>query len=125
MRKLLGVAFGVIVAAGAVYGLQLANLHLFLPPGTGIADVPAIADAPMTAKAMVGGTWFLAALAGGLIAVRIAAWAGAGWVIALLVGGCALAACLSWLPDELGLQIAAVAAPLFAGLVVNGASGAA
>jgi hypothetical protein len=125
MRKLAGVVLGVLVAAGAAYGLQLVNRDLFLPTGTDLRDIAALADAPMTAKAMVVGGWFLGALAGGLIAVRIAGGAGAGWIVALLVACSALGACLHWLPAELSLQIAAVAAPLFAGLVVSGASGAA
>lgn len=128
MRKLLGIVIGAAVAVGVVFGLETLDQHIFSWPQVDFHDVAGlramIEGAPMTAKAMVVGGWFLGALAGGLIAVRVAGWAWAGWIIALLViaGGVAN---VVMIPHPLWMQIAAIAAPLLAGVVVSGASGAA
>jgi hypothetical protein len=125
MVKLLGAVIGVAVALGAIYGLELANHAMFDWPVTGTATPASIEAAQMTGRAMAAGSWFLGALAGGLIAVRVAGWAGAGWIVALLVAAGVLLLTTALVPHPLWMQIAAGVAPLFAGLVVQGASGAA
>ncbi|MEI9927680.1 MAG: hypothetical protein WDN44_08165 [Sphingomonas sp.] len=128
MRKLLGVVIGAAIAGGAFYGLTLLDHRLFGWPDADFRDRAAfaasIAAAPMTAQAMIAGASFIAALAGGLIAVRIAGWAWAGWIVAGITAAVGLAIVLV-VPHPLWMQIAAVAAPLLAGVVVSGASGAA
>jgi hypothetical protein len=125
MVKLLGAVIGVAVAYGAIYGLELVNRNIFGWPVTGTATPASIEAAQITAQAMAVGGWFLGALAGGLIAVRIAGGARAGWIVALLVGAGTLLLSTTLVPHPLWMQIAAGVAPLFAGLVVQGASGAA
>ena len=124
----MGVVVGGAIGAGAIYALALLNLRLFGWPGADLRDplmlTHRIASAPMTAQAMLIGGWFIGALAGGLFAVRIAAWRLAGWIVVLLVAGTGVFSVYG-APNPLWMQIAALAAPLFAGLVVSGASGAA
>lgn len=125
---MLGVLFGAVIGLGAIAGLAALDLRLFAWPAFDWRDPQAwsrmIADAPMHAQAMLAGSGAIGALAGGLIGVRIAAWPAAGWIVTLLI---ALAGGLSVLlvPQPLWMQICAIAAPLVAGLVVSGASGAA
>jgi len=128
VRKLLGVVVGAVVAVGVIFALELLDHRLFSWPNVDMRDVAAlrtmIEGAPMTAKAMIVGGWFMGALAGGLIAVRLAGWAWAGWIVALLVVAGGVTNVLV-IPHPLWMQVAAIAAPLFAGVVVSGASGAA
>lgn len=128
MQKSLGVLFGTVIGLGAIAGLAALDLRLFGWPDFDWHNPQAwgdvIAVAPMHAQALLAGSGAIGALAGGLIAVRIAEWPAAGWIVTVmiaLVG--ALGAFL--VPQPLWMQIAAVAAPLMAGLVVSGASGAA
>lgn len=128
MRKLLGVLFGTAIGLAAVAGLAKLNLILFPWPDFDWRSPQAWGDAiaaePTTALAMIAGSWAVATLLGGLIAVRIANWAAAGWIVTLLLAG-AGAASILLVPQPLWMQVAAVLAPLAAGLVVSGASGAA
>lgn len=125
MRKLVGVVVGVIFGIAAVVGLFELNLMLFPWPAADLMDPDsigaALAAAPMSAKVMVTGSWFLGALVGGLIAVRAAGWATAGWIVTVLV---ALAGVYTGLevPQPLWMHIAAGVAPFVAGLFVSGAS---
>jgi hypothetical protein len=128
MRKLLGVLFGTVIGLAALAGLAKLNLIFFAWPSFDWMDpkawATAIAAAPVTALAMVAGSWAIATLAGGLIAVRAANWAPAGWLVTLFLAA-AGGASVWYVPQPLWMQIAAVVAPLMAGLVVSGASGAA
>ncbi len=128
MRLVLGVVIGAILGVAVVYGLEYVNHALFPWPAMDAADpvsvAAAIDAAPMTAKVMLVGGWFLGALAGGLVAVRVGRHFAAGWIVALLVAAGAVATTIL-IPHPLWLQIAAGVAPLIAGLVVQGASGAA
>ncbi|MEI9853003.1 MAG: hypothetical protein WDN24_21560 [Sphingomonas sp.] len=124
MKKLLGVVVGAVVAVAAIMGLEYLNHQIFpwtvADPGDIESIRAAVEAAPVTSKTMLVGGYFLGALAGGLIAVRIAGWAAAGWIVALLVvaGGVAN---LAMIPHPLWMQVGTVAAPLLAGLVVRSA----
>ena len=128
MRKLMGAVVGAIVAISVIYGFEILNHAVFTWPQMALNDplsmAAAIEAAPMTAKVMLVGGCFLGALAGGLVAVRIGDWAAAGWIIAVLVAAAGVVTIVT-IPHPLWMQIAAVVAPLVAGLVVQGASGAA
>ncbi|MEZ0242765.1 MAG: hypothetical protein ACAH11_05280 [Sphingomonas sp.] len=128
MRRLLGVLIGTAIGLGVLAGMAKLNLYLFPWPDFAWRSPQAWGDAipaePTTALAMLAGSWAIATLAGGLIAVRAADWAGAGWIVTLLLA-LAGGASILFVPQPLWMQVAAVAAPLLAGLVVSGASGAA
>lgn len=109
MKQLLGVIVGLVVGTGVVLGLNWLGAHYPLPDSF-------IPDTPRTAT--VGG-WALGALAGGVAAVRVGDWPVSGWIIAAIAIGYALAVSLAS-PHPLWMQIAAVAAPLLAGVVVSG-----
>ena len=128
MRRLLGVLIGTAIGLGVVAGMAKLNLMLFpwsdFDWRSAQAWGDAIADEPTTALAMIAGGWAIGTLVGGLIAVRAAEWAAAGWIVTGLL---ALAGALTavFVPQPLWMQLAALLAPLAAGLVVSGASGAA
>lgn len=129
IKKILGTLAGIVIAMGVVAGMDALSHALFpesVAKSMDFADIAAaIAAAPMMAKVIMVGGWFLAPLVGGLIAVRISGWPPSGWIVAGLI----LAACTFngfMIPGvPLWMQIAGVVAPLLAGLVVKGASGAA
>lgn len=126
VRKILGTLAGVIVAMLVVSAMDGLSHYLF--PGSvaksmSYADIAAaVAAAPLTAKAIMACGWFLAALIGGLIALRASNWAPSGWIVAGLI----LAACMAnafIIPGlPVWMWIAGVVAPLFAGLIVQGAA---
>ena len=128
MQRLVGVLIGTIIALAVIAGMARLNLALFPWPDFNWHSPQAwgdtIAVAPQTACAMIAGSWAIATLVGGLIAVSITRWTAAGWVVTVLL---ALAGGITALvvPQPLWMAIAAIVAPLAAGLVVSGASGAA
>ena len=89
MRKLLGVLFGTALGLAAIAGMAKLNLYLFPWPDfdwrSPQAWGDALAAAPMTAHAMIAGSWTIATLFGGLVAVRAANWSTAGWMVAVLL----------------------------------------
>ncbi|MES2443585.1 MAG: hypothetical protein V4574_12210 [Pseudomonadota bacterium] len=123
MRKIVGVVFGVAIAMGVVAGMDWLCNRLF-PMAVASNDMASIEAAPTVAKVLMVGGWFLGSLIGGLAAVRISEWQPSIWIVT----GLFTAACLAnvlLIPHPLWMQIAAAVAPLFAGVVVKGASGAA
>jgi len=128
MRKIAGVVFGVVIAMAAVAGMDW-FVHWLFPlavanPNDMASIRAAIEAAPMAAKVLIVGGWFLGALMGGLVAVRISGWPPSIWIVTAIF----IAACLAnviLIPHPLWMQIAGVLAPLFAAVVVKGASGAA
>ena len=128
MRKIAGVVFGVVIAMAVVAGMDWFDHWLFPLAVANSQDMAsiraAIEAAPMAAKVLIVGGWFLGALIGGLVAVRVSAWQPSLWIVT----GIFIAACLAnviLVPHPLWMQIAGVVAPLFAAVVVKGASGAA
>lgn len=121
----MGVLIGILIALGIIAGLAALNLHFFGWPDfnrlSPQAWSHAIATAPLHAKTLISGSNAVAALAGGLVAVIIARWRAAGWIVPLTIALIGAATALL-IPQPLWMQIAAVVAPLFAGLVVSGAS---
>jgi hypothetical protein len=112
MKQLLGVAIGLAVGIGVILGMRWLGMHYAIPQDF----VPGTNPSP---QAITIGSWALGALAGGVVAVRIAGTPISGWIIALLAIGFALTQSLI-APHPLWMQIAAVAAPLLAGAVVSG-----
>jgi hypothetical protein len=128
MRKLVGVLLGATIGLAAIYGLWRLNTAMFAWRPADFSDpasLSAMIDAaPLTAKAMMAGGWFMGALVGGLVGVRAAAWATAGWIVAVLIALAGVYQIVE-VPHPLWMQVAAVVTPFLAGFVVSGASGAA
>lgn len=118
VRKILGTFAGIVVAMLVVGAMDYVS-RMAVPGGASTED---FATVPTKAKMIMALGWFLATLLGGLLAVRITRWAASGWIIAGLI----LAACLYngfTIPGvPLWMQIAGVAAPLLAGLIVRAVS---
>ncbi|MCW3846714.1 hypothetical protein OF829_05645 [Sphingomonas sp. LB-2] len=125
MRKLLGVLIGTAIGLAVVAGLAKLNLYLFPWPAfdwqSPQAWGTALAAAPLAAHALVAGSWAIATLVGGLIAVRAAGWSTAGWMVAVLMAFAGVVGAL-FVPQPLWMQIVAVVTPFAAGLVVAGAA---
>lgn len=128
MRKQLGVLLGTSIGFGVIAGLAALDLHLFAWPDFDWRNPQAwgdaIAVAPTHAQALLTGSGAIATLAGGLIAVRISDWPTAGWIVTASIALAGAVAAL-FVPQPLWMQLTGVIAPLAAGLVVSGASGAA
>lgn len=118
VRKLLGTFAGIVVAMLVVGAMDYVS-RMVMP---GVASAADFAAVPTKAKMIMALGWFLATLIGGLLAVRITRWAASAWIVAGLI----LAACLYngfTIPGvPLWMQIAGVAAPLLAGLIVRAVS---
>lgn len=118
VRKILGTFAGIVVAMLVVGAMDYVS-RMVVP---GVASAGDFAAVPTKAKMIMALGWFLATFIGGLLAVRITRWAASAWIVAGLI----LAACLyngftiSGVP--LWMQIAGVAAPLLAGLIVRAVS---
>ena len=125
MQRLLGVLVGTIVALAVIAGMAKLNLSLFPWPDFDWHSPQAWGDSiaviPTTARALIAGSWAIATLMGGLIAVRITGSAGTGWIVSVLLALAGGATALL-VPQPLWMQIAALVAPLVAGLVVSGAA---
>lgn len=123
MRRLLGVVIGVVIAVAVVAGMSWVTNQLFALPvdlREGNAIGAAVEASPIAAKVLIVGGWFLGALAGGLVAARISLWQASIWAVAGIVSAACLAMVLL-IPHPLWMQIAALAAPLFAAVVAKGA----
>ncbi len=125
MRKLLGVLFGTALGLAAIAGMAKLNLYLFPWPDfdwrSPQAWGDALAAAPMTAHAMIAGSWTIATLFGGLVAVRAANWSTAGWMVAVLLAFAGVVSA-QLVPQPMWMQLCGILTPFVAGLVVSGAS---
>jgi hypothetical protein len=122
VRRGIGIVLGTVFAIVVMYALELLN-HAIFPWREAALDDPAamsaaILAAPLTAKVMLVGGAFLGTLIGGLAAVAVSRWSNAGWVVAGLMAALGLVSVLM-IPHPLWMQIAAVLAPLLAGLVAK------
>lgn len=125
MRKLLGVLLGTAIGLAVIAGMARLNLYLFPWPDfdwrSPQAWGDALAVAPPTAHAMIAGSWPVATLFGGLIAVRAAGWSTAGWMVTVLLAFAGVVAG-QLVPQPLWMQVVAMVSPFLAGLIVAGAS---
>ncbi len=112
MKQLLGVAIGLAIALGVMCAFDWLDTNILLPDEY-IPNAGAASHAMMIAGPAFG------ALAGGVIALRVANWPVSGWLVALATAGFTLTIGIVN-PYPLWLQIATVAAPLLAGIVVSG-----
>ena len=122
LRSGLGLVAGVVLAMAVMIAWEFAGHQLFPPPAGLDPARPEdlarmVAAASMAAKAWVVAGWFLAPLAGGWLARRLARRDWAGWVVAglVVIGGLAN---VMMIPHPLWMQVAAVIAPLLAGWLV-------
>lgn len=124
MLRAIGGTLGGIVVAVLVILLVERIGHIFYPmPGDVDMTDPgavglALGAAPLAAKLIVVGAWFVGALVGALVAGLISRAYWPGWIVA---GFVALGGILNivLIPHPVWMQIAAVAAPLLGGLVAH------
>lgn len=111
LRAIGAVVAGLVAVFGTVFILELIGHQLF-PATTDVAPMPA------GIQFFVIAAWFLGALAGGIVAGKIAGAKWPVWLIALLVALSSIAT-LFMIPHPVWMQIATVIAPLLGGFVAG------
>lgn len=119
MQKVLSVIVGLVVLFAILLAVQMLGPVLHpIPPGTDPSDPAALGrwmtTAPVSVQALVVLAWFLSALGGAWIALRVSAWTPAAWIVALLGAAMAVANVFRF-EHPLWMQVAAFAAPLLGG----------
>lgn len=123
MRAFGGIVAGLIVGFVAIWLVSMIG-YLFYPIPTDLnpLDYDAVGvylrAAPFGALALVVLSWFVGALAGGLVAVAIARAAWPAWLIAALVAFAGILNILM-IPHPVWMQLSAVIAPAVAGLIAH------
>jgi hypothetical protein len=121
MRRLLGIVIGTvaaiaIIAALAWIGNRLYPLSLEIDSADPASLAAVVGDQPVAAKLLRVATWFLAALGGAWLALRICDWRWSGWIVAAGVLGLAIVDVTS-LPHPLWMEACAILLPLLGGLL--------
>lgn len=116
MRKILSIILGALVAMLIVSAVG----YLYPVPELESDDPAALAAvvgsmAP-TAKILVAGGWFVGALAGAWLALRISDWRMAAWIVTLVVLVGSIVNIVS-LPHPLWMQACAVLLPIAGGVL--------
>jgi hypothetical protein len=118
MRKVLGVLAGIVAAMVTITLCEFLS-HAIAPQAPAPMDDPAalatyVERMPDTLKGLVVLGWFLGALVGGFVALRITGWSRATWFVA---GAIALGGVFNalQLPSPVWMQIATVLAPALGG----------
>ncbi|MES2059116.1 MAG: hypothetical protein V4564_24455 [Pseudomonadota bacterium] len=120
-KRILSVVLGAIAAMAIVSLVELLAGRLYPLGGElDVADADAAAAimgaAPFPAKLLVVLAWFLGALGGAWLALRISDWRWSGWIIALLVVAGAITM-IVMLPHPLWMQACAIVMPLIGGWI--------
>lgn len=123
LRRVGGVVAGVVVAGVTVGVVQAIGHRLYPPPaGTNLGDVAQVTDyvanMPPVALSFVLLAWFLGALIGGWVALRIARWQAAPWLVAGLILFGALWTFYN-IPHPIWMMGGGIALPLLAALLLN------
>lgn len=123
MRKVGAVIAGVvsmfvIVIVVEMFGPVFHPIPAGMNPNDSGAFARWVATAPLSAQAVIVAAWFLGALGGGWIALRISGWVAAAWIVALIDAGLAIATILRF-EHPLWMQICAVVAPLLGGWIAT------
>ena len=119
MRKFLGVVCGIVVAMLTVALVEFIG-HAVYPPPPGLDMMTPdgvaayIATVPVTAMLFIVAAWFLGALAGGWVALRISGWAIAAWIVAGLIAVAGIFNATQ-IPSPLWMQLCTVLAPALGG----------
>jgi predicted naringenin-chalcone synthase len=123
IRRVVGIFAGVVVAGLTVAVLESLG-HLLFPPPPGL-DITSPADqarlmevVPLGAKLAVIVAWFLGALAGAWIAVRISRWSPSAWVIAAVMTVLSIPT-TQMFPNPLWMVALALVLPGFAAWLVQ------
>ena len=122
-RLIGGLAAGLVAAFALIFLIEMIG-HAFYPLPSDLVLVDpeqaarVIVGIPLAANLLVMLAWFVGALAGALAARRISGRDWAGWAVASLVAVAGIANILM-IPHPVWMQIAAVAAPLFGGLIAH------
>ena len=109
-RTIGGILAGIVAMLAVIVAIELAA-HQFFP-------VPAEGAVPLGIQLLVPAAYFLGAMAGGALAARISGRAWAAWGVAAVVVAGAIWS-MFMIPHPQWMQIAAVAAPLVAGLLAG------
>lgn len=123
LRRLGGIVGGIVVAIITVSIVQAIGHRLYPPPiGTNIGDVAQVSDyvahMPPLALSFVLLAWFLGALVGGWVGLRISRWRIAPWLVAgvILLGG---AWSFYMIPHPVWMMAGGIALPLLAALLLS------
>lgn len=118
VKRIVGIVAGVI-AAGVVVALVEGLGHMVFPPPPGL-DVTKPEDQarlmeviPLAAKIAVVAAWFLGALAGAWVVLRLSGYRPAAWVVAGVMVALSLIT-TQMFPHPLWMVVAAIALPLLA-----------
>ena len=123
MRVAMGIVAGIVVAFLCVFGVEWIG-HSLYPPPAGLdinnpaAQARVMEAMPAAAKSMVLAAWFVGALAGAWVAIRIAGRSIAGWAAALLViaGGVAT---MLMIPHPAWMWAGGILLPLLAAWIAD------
>jgi hypothetical protein len=120
-KRVLGVAIGMIAAVAIISLIEWLAGTLYplggeLDTADPVATAAIMAGVPLPAKLLVISAWFLGALGGAWLALRVSDWRWAGWIIALLVAAGGIMNILL-LPHPLWMQACAIVMPLIGGWI--------
>lgn len=118
IRTLAGLAAGLVVAIVTIIALESVGNQFFPPPAGYDMTIASAESLPFETLVWPVVGWFLGALAGGWVGLRVAAERWAGWAIA----ACVLAATilnLALIAHPLWMIVAGVVAPLLGGWVAQ------
>jgi hypothetical protein len=120
-KRILSVVLGAVAAVAIVALIELLAGTLY-PLGGELDRADAettaaiMAGMPLPAKLLVVLAWFLGALGGAWLALRISDWRWAGWIVALLVVAGGVSA-IVMLPHPPWMQACAIIVPLVGGWI--------
>lgn len=127
MRLAMGIIAGIVVAFLCVFAVEFVG-HSLYPAPAGLdlhnpADQARVMEAmPAAAKAIVLVGWFVGALAGALVANRIAGRSLAGWAVALLVIAAGVAT-MVMIPHPAWMWAGGIALPLLGAWIAERMAG--
>ena len=116
MKTVLGVLAGIVVAGLCVFAIEFIGHSVFPPPADTDLSNPAhverlMATLPVGAFVFVLVGWFVGALAGAWVAIRIAQQSLAGWIVAAFVI-CAGGYTMMIIPHPVWMWVAGIALPI-------------
>jgi hypothetical protein len=126
-RTILGIVIGIVAAFAAIWVIEMVHHVVYpVPGGVRMTDTDGlaryIAGMSLAQMLFIAGGWFAGALAGGLVAAKIARRGAAAWAVAGLVALAAIGNIL-YVAHPLFLQVSAVVAPLLGGWLARRAAG--
>lgn len=120
LKRLFGIILGTVAGVAIVFAVESIAAALYPMADFESADRETLARLmaamPLGAKLLVAAAWFLGALGGAWLALRVSDWRWAGWIIAafIMAGGVAN---LVAIPHPLWMQAGALLLPLLGGWI--------